>query len=45
MIVFTCPDCNSKHVSFNDSDCKEDMFICDKCNKEFSKQEAGWEEE
>lgn len=45
MIVFTCPDCNSKHVSFSDSDCKEDMFICEECNKEFSKQEAGWEEE
>jgi len=35
MIVFTCPDCNSKHVSFCDSDCKEDMFICEECSIDF----------
>lgn len=45
MIVFTCTNCGSKNIDFYDIDSENDTFVCEECNKTFTKQETAWEEE
>jgi transposase-like protein len=41
MIILICPECNSKEISYAGKE--NEIFECDECQYEFTRQEAEWE--